>query len=273
MAYDPSDWDTADDTAKVTAQHFFTDNDGAHVTETEEDPDTGANLLLTSGGVDVRDGTTPLAWLHNDGAQIGRSGTSHVAVTDTAIGMWTGDDSYDNPQVKVLNIYYNGNYAHVDAPASGLWLGSTNNNVTLAAADNDANGAIRLRSGKVQVADETGTQVWSGTAQQMADALNYKANAPRIYNGNFVKNVGSSNVQRTQIWTDATFCSTFNVSSGHVGDCAVCFSNTNYNAGNLGAVGSEYVPSGGWYAHWTANATGNKQFGYLVVVPAAYSTV
>lgn len=280
MSYDPSDWDTADETAKDTAQHFYADSSGAHVTD-----ETGAELLLTSNGIDINDeDSNTTAFFHSDGAQIGADGESHIAISENSITMSV---LYYNPWIPqpqyiirdVFNVQYNVNndYVYVFAPTDSLWLQAAYGNVTIASTDGNANASVRLRGGKMIVADENGNPLWSGTAQQMADALNFKTTATRIYNGVKTVNVGNTSQTSAMIWTAAQFESAFNVSSGHAGDCGVMLCNGNVQAGQLGAVSAEWWNSSynpyGWRARWTIGATGNKAFSYVVTVPASYSTV
>lgn len=261
MAYDPTDWETADDTAKDTAQHFFTDTSGAHVAD-----GSGAEMLMASTGLDISDENgTVTGYFHADGAQIGADTASHVKIEQSAIGMWAQWlPMYGVWQlVKVLNIYYNGTYAHFDAPASGLWLGSATGNAVLAAADGDSTGEVVLRGGNMTVRDENGNQLWKGTAQQLADALN----APKVYAGSVVKTVSGTN---GQLWTKAAFESTFNTTNAQL--CGVMISNG--EAGSLSAVVSaEYWSSGsnpGWFAKWTSSvSSGARRFNYIVVVPTS----
>lgn len=279
MAYDPTDWGTADDTAKDTAQHFYADSSGAHVTD-----ETGAELLLTSNGIDIKDENSyTAAFFHSDGAQVGADTDSHIGISQNNIGMWvnyfTQTPPYEFIMKHALTIWYNwqNDYIQILSPDNKLWLQSQSGNITVASKDGDASAAVRLRGGRMQVVDETGTQLWTGTAQEMADALSFKATAPRIYNGVKTVNVGNTSQTSAMIWTASQFESAFNVSSGHAGDCGVMLCNGNVQAGQLGAVSAEWWNSSynpyGWRARWTIGATGNKAFSYTVVVPASYSTV
>lgn len=261
MPYEDTDWTTADDTAKETSQHFYTDTSGAHVAD-----DSGAEMLMASTGLDISDENgTVTGYFHADGAQIGADTESHVKVEQSAIGMWAQwNPTYGEWQLaKVLNIYYQAPYAHVDAPTS-LWLGSDTGNVVLAAADGSSIGEVVLRGGNMTVRDQDGKQVWKGTAQQLADALN----APKVYAGSMVKTVSGTN---GQLWTKAAFESTFHTTNAQM--CGVMISNG--EAGSLSAVVSaEYWSSGsnpGWFAKWTSSiSSGARRFNYIVVVPEAY---
>ena len=65
--------DEAQETADKIRQHFWTDDDGAHITEVtqeeyEADPETaGGNLLARSDGMAIREGTKELATVTKDG--------------------------------------------------------------------------------------------------------------------------------------------------------------------------------------------------------------
>lgn len=74
--------------AEKIEQHFWTDGDGAHVTEvTQEeyldDPtNAGGNVLIISAGINVRRGRNSLAVFRDTGAQIGRSNHSHSIIDE-----------------------------------------------------------------------------------------------------------------------------------------------------------------------------------------------
>jgi hypothetical protein len=77
--------DTAKSTAEATSQHFWTDDDGAHVTTTEQgETVTGGNTLITDEGMEVRDGNTTLASFKKDGTVIGASNPQKIRITDKA---------------------------------------------------------------------------------------------------------------------------------------------------------------------------------------------
>lgn len=88
MPYDPTDWDTADDTAKQTAQHFFTDPDGAHVTENPSDPTTGANALLDSSWLHFRIGTDDVSKFGATGSQIGKDSDAHLVMDANSMELY-----------------------------------------------------------------------------------------------------------------------------------------------------------------------------------------
>lgn len=247
MAYDPTDWDTADDTAKETSQHFFTDPSGAHVTETAGDPTTGNNVLIDSGGMYVRDGTTILAEF-KDPTIVGETGTGKMNIRIGNIPNW------DN----------------------GLAIFKGNSMALMMFGDNSSGTIYSALGCYLNFTDGLGCTVLGKTPLTILDSnrqSDFAIGNVHIYMGTLVKNVGSSNTQRCHLWTDAGFESAFNVTTGRAGSCMLMLANTNYDAGNLGAVSADYRSGSGWYAHWTVNATGNKQFGYVVFVPDSYSTV
>lgn len=96
-----------------------------------------------------------------------------------------------------------------------------------------------------------------------------------IYTGRIVKDVGSSSITSVMVWTASVFQSTFNCTDAS--KAFVSFGNGNIQSGQLGPVSAEWWNNSynpyGWRARWGTNATGNKEFTYLVIVPDAYSTV
>lgn len=74
---------TAKSTAEATSQHFWTDDEGAHITTTEQgETVTGGNTLITGEGTEVRDGDKTLASFKKGGAVIGANNTQKIRVTD-----------------------------------------------------------------------------------------------------------------------------------------------------------------------------------------------
>lgn len=102
--------------AEATGQHFWHDDNGAHISTTDRDPAGARNavwnslgMLFRSGtdillaivagddsGVDVYDGggnedENVLASFRGSGLRIGRADEVHVEVTDSAMTVWDGD--------------------------------------------------------------------------------------------------------------------------------------------------------------------------------------
>lgn len=275
--------EAATEAVSSVTNYFFHDTDGAHVTTTPGDATTGNNVLINANGLDVRDGTVPVAYFHADSAQVGADGDSHITIGENSITMSV---LYYNPWVPipqyvirdVFNIQYNvsNNYVYVFAPTDSLWLQAAYGNVTIASTDGNANASIRLRSGKMIVADENGNPLWTGTAQEMADALNYKATAPRIYTGTTVMNLGSTAVTERTLWQTSTFNSTFNCSNITYSQVFVSNGDTGSGTSGMGPLTAERWTSGtyaGWHVRWVNGATGNRRFNWTVIIPAEYSTV
>lgn len=103
-------------TAKATNQYFWhTQTDtgagaGAHVTEIPredflDDPENGGgNVLLTSTGMDVRDGTDVLATFGAAGAQIGKNTGPHTTIDEDGMQIYS-EDGQGN-LVQLANIGY-----------------------------------------------------------------------------------------------------------------------------------------------------------------------
>lgn len=290
--------------ANVT-NYFFHDDDGVHVTTTEGNPDTGSNVLIDSDGMDVRDGTDVLAYFHSTEMGVGESSAIHIVINSN--GMWVMDGSdmraffgsnvcignslasrmvIDDTTLNIyvgyidfygqyhtihpLQITYNGSYSRLIAPDTPMWVQSKTGELTLA-ADDDGSYPVRIRGAQFKVADNTGTTLWTGTTQELADALT----KPRFYQGSKVVNVGSTNITSCTLWLQSDFETEFNVVSGNASKCMLWVCNGNVQAGQTGPVQAEWWSASqiGWHARWSTNATGNKQFNYMVAVPPEYSTV
>ena len=273
--------EAATEAVSSVTNYFFHDADGAHVTTTPGDATTGNNVLINANGLDVRDGSTQVAYFHADSAQIGADGDSHITIGENSITMSV---LFYNPFVQqyflrdVFNVQYNiGNdYVYLFAPTDSLWLQAAYGNVTIASTDADANASIRLRAGKMIVANENGNPLWTGTAQEMADALNYKATAPRIYTGTTVMNLGSTAVTERTLWQTSTFNSTFHCSNITYSQVFVSNGDTGSGTSGMGPLTAERWTSGtyaGWHVRWVNGATGNRRFNWTVIIPAEYSTV
>ena len=80
--------------AKNVAQHFWYDANGAHVTEDTQavyiqDPSAaGGNTLITSTGMDIRNGTTPLASFSATQAVIGQSTEPHIEIKNNGLNVY-----------------------------------------------------------------------------------------------------------------------------------------------------------------------------------------
>lgn len=271
MPYEDTDWTTADETAKSTAEHFYTDTSGAHVAD-----GSGAEMLMASTGLDISDENGMVTgYFHADGAQIGADTESHIKVEQSAIGMWAQWlPMYGEWQLaKVLNIYYGAPYAHVDAPTSNLWLGSATGNAVLAAAEGSSICEVILRGGNMTVKDQDGNQLWKGTAQQLADALTNASNQTGYtYGGSVVKTVTAS--REITVFSNAEVRSLFNVASGKENQIGVSIMNGDYGAQAHRVTSVNYRSSSGWNMYLDGNASaGAFRINYIVHVPADCSTL
>lgn len=78
--------------AKATAAHFWSDSEGAHVTYTEEgETIAGGNVLISTDGLSVRDGETTLASFGKNMAQIGKSSSQKIMITDSDFKVLKGN--------------------------------------------------------------------------------------------------------------------------------------------------------------------------------------
>ena len=75
--------------------HFFADDDGVHVTETESNATTGANALLTGGRLAFRDGEIELASFQPELVELGKNSTGARIQMCGGAGMIDSGASYD----------------------------------------------------------------------------------------------------------------------------------------------------------------------------------
>lgn len=90
---------TAQKTANKIQQHFWTDEDGAHITEVtkeeyESDPtNAGGNLLAQSTGISLRDGEDELASFKNSGITIGKNSEAHTKFTADGLQFYLDENT------------------------------------------------------------------------------------------------------------------------------------------------------------------------------------
>lgn len=246
MPYDPTDWDTADETAKDTAQNFFVDEDGAHISTTPGDPDTGNNTMMDSSGFYVRDGTVPFATL----------------AQPTIIGKTTGP----NFRIGTVSPYGDG-IGVFNGSSLGLWIWHDGTTGYIQSGDGCY---LNWTGGGLYVTPFGQSQIKIADANRRSD---FAFGNCHVYTGALTKTVSG---KEATIWNEATFKSTFNTTNP--GLCSVMISNGNSGTGDtLGATGAEYWTSGtyqGWHARWVNTvSSGLRQFNYIVAVPASVSTV
>lgn len=105
---------SAAEAVSSVTNYFFHNESGAHVTTTPNDATTGNNVLINANGLDVRDGSTPVAYFHADSAQVGRDDETHMTFDYNSVeidsganvrfffagdlrdehGRWSASDSY-----------------------------------------------------------------------------------------------------------------------------------------------------------------------------------
>ena len=87
----------AEQTANGIKQHFWTDDDGAHITEdTQEDylddpTNAGGNTLITSQGMAIRKGTKELASFGQNSIILGEQDGSHMQINRDKVGYYVDD--------------------------------------------------------------------------------------------------------------------------------------------------------------------------------------
>ena len=246
MPYDPSDWDTADDTAKDTAQHFFTDANGAHVTETASDPNTGNNVLIDSGGMYVRDGTTNVAQFKNP-TIIGKTGAGEPNIYIGTSGAETGLFLRSGTQ-EVLRMFPENLGGYIQS-GDGGYLGIYDGNLYF----------TPLGQSRFKILD---TNNQSG----------FCIGGVHVYGGSIVKTVTAT--REITVFSNADTRSTFNVASGKENQIYVNIVNGDYGSQAHRVNSVSYRSNSGWNAYLDGNASaGAFRFGYIAIVPASVSTV
>lgn len=249
MAYDPADWDTADETAKDTAQNFFVDEDGAHISTTPGDPDTGNNTMMDASGFYVRDGTVPFATL----------------AQPTIIGKTSANE----PNFRIGNVSpYGDGIGVFNGSSLGLWIWHDGTTGYIQSGDGCY---LNWTGGGLYVTPFGQSQIKIADANRKSD---FAFGHCHIYAGSMLVSFSGTRTN-AQLWTKSTFESTFHTTNAQ--ECGVSITNGEAAVLDGPVVSAEYWSSGsnpGWFARWTGSgSSGTKRFNYIVAVPSAYSTV
>lgn len=180
--------DAADAVAEVAdvTHYFWHDDDGAHVATEPDDATTGHNTLIDSNGMYIRDGMDNLARFGASGVQVGKDDDANVNMSSSGITMTVPWWVYDyrtgqwtnNGVQRAMSISYNDEdgSAVVESPESGLTLQSSgrlkiwsNSDMMIRA---DFGKPVTLIADNIVITNAANTQLWSGTTQDLADALN-----------------------------------------------------------------------------------------------------
>lgn len=247
MPYDPADWDTADDTAKDTAQNFFVDDDGAHISTTPGDPDTGNNTMMDASGFYVRDGTVPFATL----------------AQPTIIGKTSANE----PNFRIGNVSpYGDGIGVFNGSSLGLWIWHDGTTGYIQSGDGCY---LNWTGGGLYVAPFGQSQIKIADANRRSD---FAFGDCHVYGNSFVKTVSAS--REITVFSNADVRSMFNVKSGKEGEIAVSIMNGDYGAQAHRITSVSYRSSSGWNVYLDGNASaGAFRFGYIVVVPPAASSI
>lgn len=225
---------------------------------------------------------------HAEGLGWASSDASHAEGSGKAHGKYSHAEGY-NTNASGYSQHVSGKFNVIDS--SSLYSEIIGNGTTASALSNartlDWNGNEELQ-GTIYLGGcaANGETPYSGVRHNTStgfdeywDGTAWKPNGPRVYSGTLVKNVGSSAIYEATIWTDSQFNSTFHCTNA--GQASVYFSNGDAGAGGSGDYGAgvwsaEKWSQGnyaGWHVRFQKGLTGNRRINYLVVIPAAYSTV
>lgn len=246
MPYEDTDWTTADDTAKDTAQHFFTDTEGAHVTENADTQNPGNNVLIDSSGMYVRDGTTNLAQF-TDPVIVGRTDGSNQNIRIGNIPNWGAG-------IGIFRGY-----------ANGLLLQGTANGGNMSSSQ----GAYIIMS------DSVGVNTIGNTPYTILDTdkqSDFAIGGVHVYGGSTVKTVPAS--REITVFSNAEVRSMFHVASGDEKEIGITITNGDYGAQAHRITSVSYRSNSGWNVYLDGNASaGAFRFNYIAIVPDAKSTI
>lgn len=263
-------------------QHFWTDTNGAHITEdTQEDyldnpSAAGGNTLITSDGMSIRKGTTALASFESTGAQVGKTNGSHVRINPTGTDFYNDDGlpiatigraSSTNRTITVGEaVYDSSDEWSTKTLTAKIAYAPINNQITLIF------GATRYRQSESDYISQT-VSYTAGTSTytlQSPGGGSFGCTVTVVINTNldtvtytFADTTGNANlvgaqgfVQYTHVWNpphygfgDLSVAETY-------GECAVAMNATEAQGDFQTTVGKYNEPDeDGWYAFIVGNGT------------------
>lgn len=78
-------------TEEINRHFFYANATGAHITTTENDPDSGNNVLIDSSGMYIREDTDTLAEFTATGAVVGPTSAAHAEVSTNGLQVYESD--------------------------------------------------------------------------------------------------------------------------------------------------------------------------------------
>ena len=264
---------TLTDDVAATKKHFWADGDGAHVATVDGDATTGANVLIDSCGMYIREGTEKLASFKQNEVVLG------TRSDEGTVGESASVKFFDNGirSVGLLDFYHG---------ESNFWMSLLSDVVTIGS---NANGSEY--GDKIEVTDSAITLHLNGTYSANIDPLtrlfvedsksggqtktfrsiltsaisDYIAsisNVKGIYSGSKV--LTFSNSASCQLLSVDEMNTLFNATDCGAGNTAIAISN-----GDFGAMGSStfnaFYANNAWHANIGTTKTGVARINYIVV--------
>lgn len=126
-------------TEEINRHFFYANATGAHITTTENDPDTGNNVLIDSSGVYIRDDTDVLASFDANGATFDATGNQKMRIVNSAAHGTQIMAEGDNANTEVY-IVADDKTVTTDGNECGMYWHLAPGVATLASINRDANG-------------------------------------------------------------------------------------------------------------------------------------
>ena len=246
---------TLNDEVEATKKHFWADDDGAHVATVDGDATTGANVLIDSDGMYIREDTETVSSFSKNLINLGKASkegeTAKVSFFDgeaslgvrfgaTRSGVTLGSGSVS--------------LAGYDA---NLFVGEKVCDIDVWNLDGDALSSVYI--GNVNE-DRKSLRTWitEAISNYIASISNFKG----IYAGSKV--LTFSNSASCQLLSVDEMNALFNATDCSAENTAIAISN-----GDFGAMGSStfnaFYANNAWHAHIGTTKTGVARINYIVV--------
>ena len=235
------------ETEAINKHFFYTNATGAHITTTENDPDTGNNVLIDSNGLYVRDDTDVLAEFTANGATFTKYNGQNLSIVNKAA---TGTVIIGNGTTstrKSVALATNDTSVTADSTGCGMMVGLDENEAWLGPIYRDSHGVYGNFSASVEA---IGVSVAGGTTQAWVNADSIRFIAPDVEanGGAFTISDLDANTQGTQ---QLTFK---NSVSPYTGAYIKTYSVDANGSDMIVRSGGRFIAGGGEYASNRYNA-------------------
>lgn len=190
--------DRMESATDVINKHFFyTNATGAHITTTENDPDTGNNVLIDSNGLYVRNDTDVLAEFTANGATFTKYNGQNLSIANKAATGTVITGNGTSSTRKSVALATNDTSVTVDSTGCGMMVGLDEDEAWLGPIYRDSHGVYGNFSASVEA---IGVSIAGGTTQAWVNADSIQLIAPDVEanGGSFTISDLDANTQGTQ---------------------------------------------------------------------------